>query len=175
MVDSDSEAEGIVLLGKDGHSTSKIRISIKHEDKSADEEIQQHNPSSNSYASTLSIAASSITSGNSYGRVSPGGISPVPIDNTVPSPTSLPRESGSQSNGIEDPMSNGSKIKLDSAALKLGMMAMEPDLAQDVRAALEEENVQDPPESGIQFIRFGDDEASLKRLGELDDELGLQL
>lgn len=35
---SDSEAETIVLPGKDGHSPSKIRKSIKHEDKSDDEE-----------------------------------------------------------------------------------------------------------------------------------------
>jgi hypothetical protein len=35
---------------------------------------------SNSYASTLSIAASSVTSMNSYGRLSPGGISPSGID-----------------------------------------------------------------------------------------------
>lgn len=39
-------------------------------------------PRSNSYASTLSIAASSITSMNSYGRLSPGGISPVPTDDS---------------------------------------------------------------------------------------------
>jgi len=34
---SDSEAETIVLPGKDGHSPSKIRKSIKHEDKSDDD------------------------------------------------------------------------------------------------------------------------------------------
>ena len=38
-VKSDSEAETIVLPGKDGHSPSKIRKSIKHEDKSDDEEM----------------------------------------------------------------------------------------------------------------------------------------
>jgi hypothetical protein len=38
-VKSDSEAETIVLPGKDGHSPSKIRKSIKHEDKSDDEEL----------------------------------------------------------------------------------------------------------------------------------------
>lgn len=38
-VKSDSEAETIVLSGKDGHSPSKIRKSIKHEDKSDGEEI----------------------------------------------------------------------------------------------------------------------------------------
>jgi hypothetical protein len=37
---SDSEAETIVLPGKDGHSPSKIWKSIKHEDKSDDEDIQ---------------------------------------------------------------------------------------------------------------------------------------
>ncbi|KAL5326673.1 hypothetical protein ACEPPN_004362 [Leptodophora sp. 'Broadleaf-Isolate-01'] len=37
---SDSEAETIVLPGKDGHSPSKIRKSIKHEDKSEDEEMR---------------------------------------------------------------------------------------------------------------------------------------
>lgn len=39
-------------------------------------------PRSNSYASTTfsSIGASSITSMNSYGRLSPGGLSPVPTD-----------------------------------------------------------------------------------------------
>ncbi|KAG4424968.1 hypothetical protein IFR04_001939 [Cadophora malorum] len=37
---SDSEAETIVLPGKDGHSPSKIRKSIKHEDKSDDEEMR---------------------------------------------------------------------------------------------------------------------------------------
>ena len=36
---SDSEAETIVLPGKDGHSPSKTRKSIKHEDKSDDEEL----------------------------------------------------------------------------------------------------------------------------------------
>jgi len=36
---SDSEAETIVLPGKDGHSPSKVRKSIKHEDKSEDEEM----------------------------------------------------------------------------------------------------------------------------------------
>lgn len=39
-VKSDSEAETIVLPGKDGHSPSKIRKSIKHEDKSEDEEME---------------------------------------------------------------------------------------------------------------------------------------
>jgi ankyrin repeat protein len=37
---SDSEAETIVLPGKDGHSPSKIRKSIKHEDKSDDEDAK---------------------------------------------------------------------------------------------------------------------------------------
>ncbi|KAG0652144.1 Ankyrin repeat domain-containing 11 [Hyphodiscus hymeniophilus] len=37
-VKSDSEAETIVLPGKDGHSPSKTRKSIKHEDESEDEE-----------------------------------------------------------------------------------------------------------------------------------------
>ncbi|KAK0124561.1 Set3 complex subunit [Cadophora gregata] len=37
---SDSEAETIVLPGKDGHSPSKIRKTIKHEDKSDDEEMR---------------------------------------------------------------------------------------------------------------------------------------
>lgn len=37
---SDSEAETIVLPGKDGHSPSKIRKSIKHEDRSEDEEMK---------------------------------------------------------------------------------------------------------------------------------------
>ncbi|PBP28627.1 ankyrin repeat protein [Diplocarpon rosae] len=37
---SDSEAETIVLPGKDGHSPSKVRKSIKHEDRSEDEEMQ---------------------------------------------------------------------------------------------------------------------------------------
>ncbi|PQE23893.1 C2H2 finger domain-containing protein [Rutstroemia sp. NJR-2017a WRK4] len=41
---------------------------------------------SNSYASTLSLAASSITSMNSYGRLSPGGISPAATDNSLDSP-----------------------------------------------------------------------------------------
>lgn len=36
---SDSEAETIVLPGKDGHSPSKTRKSIKHEDKSDNEEL----------------------------------------------------------------------------------------------------------------------------------------
>ncbi|RDL40405.1 Ankyrin repeat-containing protein [Venustampulla echinocandica] len=36
---SDSEAETIVLPGKNGHSPSKIRKSIKHEDRSEDEDI----------------------------------------------------------------------------------------------------------------------------------------
>lgn len=38
-VKSDSEAETIVLPGKDGHSPSKVKKSIKHEDKSDDEEL----------------------------------------------------------------------------------------------------------------------------------------
>lgn len=37
-------------------------------------------PRSSSYASTLSVAASSMTSMNSYGRLSPGGISPAGSD-----------------------------------------------------------------------------------------------
>ncbi|ESZ97596.1 hypothetical protein SBOR_1997 [Sclerotinia borealis F-4128] len=40
-VKSDSEAETIVLPGKDGHSPSKIRKLIKHEDKSDDEDIRK--------------------------------------------------------------------------------------------------------------------------------------
>lgn len=40
-VKSDSEAETIVLPGKDGHSPSKTRKSIKHEDKSDDEDIRK--------------------------------------------------------------------------------------------------------------------------------------
>jgi hypothetical protein len=36
---SDSDAETIVLPGKDGHSPSRMRKSIKHEDKSEDEEM----------------------------------------------------------------------------------------------------------------------------------------
>ena len=61
-------------------------------------------PRSNSYASTLSIAASSVTSMNSYGRLSPGGISPVPTDGSdSPYVTSLslnpsPRGSLSRTN-----------------------------------------------------------------------------
>ncbi|RDW83332.1 hypothetical protein BP5796_04823 [Coleophoma crateriformis] len=39
-VKSDSEAETIVLPGKDGHSPSKIRKAIKHEDKSEDEDMR---------------------------------------------------------------------------------------------------------------------------------------
>lgn len=38
---SDSEAETIVLPGKDGHSPSKVRKSIKHEDKSDDEGVRK--------------------------------------------------------------------------------------------------------------------------------------
>ncbi|TAQ87758.1 hypothetical protein B7494_g3921 [Chlorociboria aeruginascens] len=38
--DSESEAETIVLPGKDGHSPSKTRKSIKHEDRSDDEEMR---------------------------------------------------------------------------------------------------------------------------------------
>jgi len=62
-------------------------------------------PRSNSYASTtLSIGASSITSMSSYGRLSPGGISPVPTDGSdSPYVTSLslnpsPRGSLSRTN-----------------------------------------------------------------------------
>lgn len=40
---SDSEAETIVLPGKDGHSPSKIRKLIKHEDKSEDEDEEMKN------------------------------------------------------------------------------------------------------------------------------------
>jgi len=43
-VKSDSEAETIVLPGKDGHSPSKIRKSIKHEDKSEAEETMDDLP-----------------------------------------------------------------------------------------------------------------------------------
>ena len=39
-------------------------------------------------------------------------------------------------------------IMNNSAALRLGMMAMDPELAQDVRAALEDEDVRNPPELG---------------------------
>lgn len=38
---SDSEAETIVLPGKDGHSPSKIRKAIKHEDRSDEEMLQK--------------------------------------------------------------------------------------------------------------------------------------
>ena len=62
-------------------------------------------PRSGSYASTtLSIGASSITSMNSYGRLSPGGLSPVPTDGSdSPYVTSLslnpsPRGSLSRTN-----------------------------------------------------------------------------
>lgn len=62
-------------------------------------------PRCNSYASTaLSIGASSITSMNSYGRLSPGGLSPVPTDGSdSPYVTSLslnpsPRGSLSRTN-----------------------------------------------------------------------------
>ena len=62
-------------------------------------------PRSNSYASTLSLAASSITSMNSYGRLSPGGISPGGATDMSDSPyvTSLslnpsPRGSVSRAN-----------------------------------------------------------------------------
>ena len=41
---SDSEAETIVLPGKDGHSPSKKRKSIKHEDRSEDEEMEDAPP-----------------------------------------------------------------------------------------------------------------------------------
>jgi len=39
-------------------------------------------------------------------------------------------------------------IMNNNAALKLGMMAMDPELAQDVRAALEDEDAQNPPALG---------------------------
>lgn len=39
-------------------------------------------------------------------------------------------------------------IMNNKASLKLGMMAMEPDLAQDVRAELEDEDLKHPPELG---------------------------
>jgi hypothetical protein len=42
-VKSDSEAETIVLPGKDGHSPSKMRKSIKHGDKSDDEDARSVN------------------------------------------------------------------------------------------------------------------------------------
>ncbi|RFU35755.1 hypothetical protein B7463_g621, partial [Scytalidium lignicola] len=38
-VKSDSEAETLILPGKDGHSPSKVRKSIKHEDKSEDDQL----------------------------------------------------------------------------------------------------------------------------------------
>jgi transcription initiation factor TFIID subunit 5 len=40
----------------------------------------------------------------------------------------------------------------NNAVLKLGMMDMEPDLAQDVRAALEDEDIQNPPELGKNLL-----------------------
>ena len=43
-VKSDSEAETIVLPGKDGHSPSKIRKSIKHEDKSEGDDAMDDLP-----------------------------------------------------------------------------------------------------------------------------------
>jgi hypothetical protein len=61
-------------------------------------------PRSNSYASTPSLGGSSITSMNSYGRLSPGGASPVPTDGSdSPYVTSLslnpsPRGSMSRTN-----------------------------------------------------------------------------
>ncbi|KAL2074682.1 hypothetical protein VTL71DRAFT_8461 [Oculimacula yallundae] len=51
---SDSEAETIVLPGKDGHSPSKIRKSIKYEDKSENEEI--HNASSSANRHKKAVA-----------------------------------------------------------------------------------------------------------------------
>ncbi|KAG4025754.1 hypothetical protein MFRU_051g00190 [Monilinia fructicola] len=56
-VKSDSEAETIVLPGKDGHSPSKTRRSIKHEDKSDDEDISK--PSESRKRETSSLEAPS--------------------------------------------------------------------------------------------------------------------
>ncbi|KAF7937658.1 uncharacterized protein EAE98_001972 [Botrytis deweyae] len=54
-VKSDSEAETIVLEGKNGHSPSKTRKSIKHEDNSDEEDIRK--PSESRKRETLSLEA----------------------------------------------------------------------------------------------------------------------
>ncbi|ATZ54329.1 hypothetical protein BCIN_10g03370 [Botrytis cinerea B05.10] len=64
-VKSDSEAETIVLEGKNGHSPSKTRKSIKHEDNSDEEDIRK--PSESRKRETLSLEALSQTE-NHLGR-----------------------------------------------------------------------------------------------------------
>lgn len=68
-VKSDSEAETIVLPGKDGHSPSKTRKSIKHEDKSDDEDIRK--PSESRKRESLSLEALSQNENNAGRRKRP--------------------------------------------------------------------------------------------------------
>ena len=55
----------------------------------------------------------------------------------------------------------------NNAVLKLGMMAMEPDLAQDLRAALEDEDMQHPPELGNNSL-IEEFERTIKREDSID-------
>jgi ankyrin repeat protein len=66
-VKSDSEAETIVLPGKDGHSPSKIRKSIKHEDKSDDEEGISNAPDVGSVDSGEAANKAGLEDGNESG------------------------------------------------------------------------------------------------------------
>jgi hypothetical protein len=61
---SDSEAETIVLPGKDGHSPSKVRKAIKHEDKSDDEDHEMRDVSSNNGPSLHAALVSGETPAN---------------------------------------------------------------------------------------------------------------
>jgi hypothetical protein len=61
-------------------SASRMSPSPRYHSTSGSVSSTTSGPRSNSYASSLSIGGSSITSMGSYGRLSPGGISPVPTD-----------------------------------------------------------------------------------------------
>ncbi|KAI9048973.1 hypothetical protein LZ554_006822 [Drepanopeziza brunnea f. sp. 'monogermtubi'] len=69
---SDSEAETIVLPGKDGHSPSKTRKPIKHEDRSEDEEMRDAFTDSKSRGdssrSDLNVGNPSMTTATSLGK-----------------------------------------------------------------------------------------------------------
>ena len=90
------ECSPLYAMGSQGdlfrrrESASRTASSPRFHSTSGSMSSTASGPRSNSYVSSLSVAASSITSMNSYGRLSPGGISPTPTDGTeFPYVTSL--------------------------------------------------------------------------------------
>ena len=71
-------------------SASRISPDTRYHSTSGSMSSTASGPRSNSYASTLSLAASSITSMNSYGRMSPAGVSPGGVTDISDSPYVTP-------------------------------------------------------------------------------------